>query len=219
MLHAPRSRTWASSLGAGRPLEDIAAKSQQFVTDHVRAEVLTEPQSFVTFGCTSVKPRRLCCQISSCCSEGACMELGQWWCCLSDSFSEEMGYTKALLLLLFFSKGKNIFNLVLENGHRGLAGNCQKLNLGQMLGLKKIIPNSYKQLKTRCFYKAQDSTKLSSSVTLAWMWEIFKRPVMDCFSSSSVGLSRTQSDFTIWKKWSKSIPWRWNLMETAEGRG
>lgn len=78
-----------------------------------------------------------------------------------------MGYTKALLLLLFFNKGKNIFNLVLENGHRGLAGNCQKLNLGQMLGLKKIIPNSYKQLKTRCFYKAQDSTKLSSSVTLA----------------------------------------------------
>lgn len=78
-----------------------------------------------------------------------------------------MGYTKALLLLLFFNKGKNIFNLVLENGHRGLAGNCQKLNLGQMLGLKKIIPNSYKQLKTRCFYEAQDSTKLSSSVTLA----------------------------------------------------
>lgn len=67
----------------------------------------------------------------------------------------------------FLIWAKYFFNLVLENDYSGLAGNCQKLNLGQMLGLENTSRNSYKQLKTRCYYEALDKIKQSSSMTLA----------------------------------------------------
>jgi len=44
----------------------------------------------------------------------------------------------------FLTWAKYFFNLVLENYYSGLAGNRQKLNLGQMLGLENTSPNSYK---------------------------------------------------------------------------
>lgn len=67
----------------------------------------------------------------------------------------------------FLIGAKYFFNLALENEYSGLAGNCQKLNLGQMLGLEVTSPNSYKQLKTRCYYEALDKMKRSSSTALA----------------------------------------------------
>lgn len=67
----------------------------------------------------------------------------------------------------FLILAKYFFNLVLENYHSGLAGNCQNLNLRQMLGLENTSPNSDKQLKTRCYYEALDKVKQRSGRLLS----------------------------------------------------
>lgn len=145
---------------------------------------LTASQNSVTFGCTSVKPHQLCCQISSCCSEGAVPGLASISVAFHIPSVEKWGYQHCWREQLYYYYyhyslmwAKYLDNFVFEDDHCGLARNCQKWNLEQIFSLEHVSPTATGGWKTRCCGGVQ-GTKQSSARALAWMGEIFRWAVL-----------------------------------------